>query len=75
MCKCDCGEYVIVNSYQLQYGNTHSCGCYNKELNKEKIEKIHKNYRQKQIDKYKNKKFGLLTALYPLENSTNRYMT
>lgn len=75
MCKCDCGEHVIVSSYQLQYGKTYSCGCYNKELNKQKIKKIHENYRQQQIDKYKNKKFGLLTALYPLENSTNHYMT
>lgn len=75
MCRCDCGKHVIVSSYQLQYGTTYSCGCYNKELSKQKLKKMHENYRQKQIDKYKNKKFGLLTALYPLENSTNRYMT
>lgn len=75
MCKCDCGEHVIVTAYQLQHGNTYSCGCYSKELNKQNLEKMHKDHRQRQIDKYKNKKFGLLTALYPLENSTNGYIT
>lgn len=74
MCKCDCGKYVIVNSYQLQYGKTHSCGCYNKELNKIKLKKIHEKYAKECIEKNKNKKFGMLKTLYPLENNKDRYI-
>lgn len=74
MCKCDCGNYIIVKSYELQFGRTCSCGCYNKELNKEKIKKIHQKYRQERIEKIKGQQFGLLTALYPTEEKRNRYM-
>ena len=27
MCKCDCGNFTIVNSNQLRTGGTISCGC------------------------------------------------
>lgn len=30
-CLCDCGVSVIVNGCLLRSGNTHSCGCFNKE--------------------------------------------
>lgn len=26
-CKCECGNYVIVNGVNLRSGNTKSCGC------------------------------------------------
>lgn len=30
-CKCDCGNELIIPSYNLVSGNTKSCGCLNKE--------------------------------------------
>lgn len=27
ICRCDCGEVVIVNASSLQQGDTRSCGC------------------------------------------------
>ena len=31
VCKCDCGNYNVVQSYDLRSGNTKSCGCLNAE--------------------------------------------
>lgn len=31
LCKCDCGNEVIVRGDSLRTGNTQSCGCFNKE--------------------------------------------
>lgn len=31
ICKCDCGNYVIVNGLNLKNGHTKSCGCYQQE--------------------------------------------
>lgn len=39
LCKCDCGNEVIVPSGRLKSGNTQSCGC----LHKETVSKIGKN--------------------------------
>ena len=51
-CKCDCGNFIIVNSGNLRKGRTTSCGC----LTKEKISnKITKNLI--------GKKFGKLTVI------------
>lgn len=30
VCKCDCGNYCSVNSYQIQNNHTQSCGCFQK---------------------------------------------
>lgn len=30
-CQCDCGNIIIVKTYNLMSGNTKSCGCYQKE--------------------------------------------
>ena len=54
LCKCDCGNEKIINSVALLNGNCKSCGCLLKE---------------NRID-LTNKKFGKLTALYPVENKT-----
>ncbi|MCL2598139.1 MAG: hypothetical protein FWD66_10930 [Paludibacter sp.] len=31
LCKCDCGNTIIVSSYKLRSGHTTSCGCYQKK--------------------------------------------
>lgn len=31
LCKCDCGNEVVVNGYALRKGHTLSCGCYMRE--------------------------------------------
>lgn len=38
LCKCDCGndKDVIVDSYDLKSGNVKSCGCYKKQLAKDR---------------------------------------
>lgn len=32
LCKCDCGNNCIIRGGNLQSGNTHSCGCLQKEI-------------------------------------------
>lgn len=32
LCKCDCGEVVAIEQYNLVSGNSKSCGCLNNEL-------------------------------------------
>lgn len=32
LCRCDCGEYTSVTSYDLRHGLTKSCGCHRKTL-------------------------------------------
>lgn len=34
LCKCDCGNTLLIDSSRLTSGNTKSCGCIKKELNK-----------------------------------------
>ena len=36
-CKCDCGEYTIVDGNKLKSGHTVSCGCYRKEMARHNI--------------------------------------
>lgn len=56
ICKCDCGNELIVTTHSLRTGNTKSCGC----LHKEKV--------AKQFSKdISNQRFGNLTALKPTE--------
>jgi hypothetical protein len=31
-CKCNCGNYVNIFGYNLQNGNSKSCGCYNDDI-------------------------------------------
>lgn len=52
LCKCDCGNSLVIKGYSLQNGSTKSCGCLRKELaskkfvelNKKQIGKGHPNY-------------------------------
>lgn len=37
LCKCDCGNEVVIRSDRLKSGNTKSCGCYIIEKNKKRI--------------------------------------
>lgn len=56
LCKCECGNEIIVEGRDLRNGHTKSCGCLQKERASE----------ASFVD-IKNKKFGKLTALYPLQ--------
>ena len=49
LCKCDCGNEIIVASKNLRKGNTQSCGCFRKMRN---------------IKDLTGKKFGKLTVLH-----------
>lgn len=41
VCRCDCGNEVIVNGSNLESGRTTSCGCYRDETVYSKIRMIH----------------------------------
>lgn len=41
VCKCDCGNSVIVGGNKLKSGHTKSCGCLNREVAKERM--LHNN--------------------------------
>lgn len=32
LCRCDCGNSIIVSSQSLRVGDTKSCGCYNRDV-------------------------------------------
>lgn len=57
LCKCDCGNQIIVNACHLKNGHTTSCGCYHKE----KTASIN-------FTDLTGKKYGRLTVLYRLPN-------
>ena len=35
LCRCDCGEPTVVESYNLRTGASKSCGCYAREVKRE----------------------------------------
>lgn len=37
LCKCDCGNTTTVTGARLRNGETQSCGCLNKEINRAKV--------------------------------------
>lgn len=63
-CQCECGNIIITKGSHLRSGNTTSCGC-------KRIKKFIENNHTKMID-LTNKKFGLLTALYPNGRNNNK---
>ena len=36
-CLCDCGNVIVVKGCNLRSGNTKSCSCYNKDLNRARL--------------------------------------
>lgn len=60
LCKCDCGNEVIVIGAHLKSGNTKSCGCLKKE-------KIRENHGKEEIGKV----YGRLTVLEFAESKNN----
>lgn len=63
-CNCDCGnEDIIVEGYKLRSGNTQSCGCLRLDKLREAI-----------VVDLTNKKFGKLTALYPVTDTSKGRM-
>ena len=61
LCKCDCGNEVVVRGYSLRNGSTTSCGCYCSEKASERMREILKEkwedeeYRQMMSDKAKER--------------------
>ena len=47
VCKCDCGNIKTVSSQALKKGLTVSCGCYNKQVNSERIVHGHEKGKKK----------------------------
>ena len=39
LCKCNCGNLVTVDSYRLRHRITVSCGCYRRDISKERLTK------------------------------------
>ncbi len=37
LCKCDCGERVVVDGVRLRSGATRSCGCLRRELSQKRV--------------------------------------
>lgn len=66
VCKCSCGNIVIVSGRNLRR-STQSCGCLQKELAKKSIS----NYIQKIVDNLTGQRFGRLIALYPTDKRKN----
>lgn len=61
LCKCDCGNELIVTTKSLRDGNTKSCGC------------LHKETVSKQFSKnLTNQRFGNLIALKPTKMRKHR---
>lgn len=48
-CKCDCGNYTIVEGSNLIYGSTQSCGCYKLDLAREQQKVARKAHIEKNI--------------------------
>lgn len=57
-CKCDCGNEVIVATYNLTNSNTQSCGCYQKQRTSESTFKS-----------LVGQRFGKLTVVERVENN------
>ena len=55
LCQCDCGREIIVAGGHLRSGHTKSCGCYRRELPKDKRTDI------------TGRRFGRLVAIEPIE--------
>lgn len=45
LCRCDCGKEIVLLSCHFKSGNTKSCGCYNRELGSQRLNKYNQEYR------------------------------
>ena len=63
LCKCNCGNEIIVTTGHLRSGHTKSCGCY-------RTIKLKENRPQRALD-LTNQVFGHLVALEPTSNKYN----
>lgn len=61
-CKCDCGNLANVSAANLKNGHIKSCGCYNREIGRNRLEDL------------SNQVFGLLTVLYRADNDNEHTM-
>lgn len=59
VCQCDCGMIKPIASYYLKKGTTISCGCYNRQKAKERMQVYNANQRSISI----GDRFGLLTVI------------
>jgi hypothetical protein len=39
-CRCDCGTVFETNAASLVHGHTKSCGCYRKEISRERVDRL-----------------------------------
>lgn len=63
LCRCDCGTEREVLGKNLKNGRSKSCGCYKKEIDKQRMIKLNKT---KSLN-LKGEKYGLLTPIQPTE--------
>jgi len=64
LCKCDCGNEVIVRGQSLKSGGTQSCGCLQRERIRERI---------REMTGENHPKFKHGTGLYQRKYSARRY--
>lgn len=60
ICRCDCGNIKSIRGTDLRTGRIKSCGCYNKQINRE----LH-------LNDLTNKTFGYLTVIKNLNKTSN----
>ncbi len=42
LCRCDCGNSIVVAGSRLRSGETYSCGCLNKERQSQRMKQVWK---------------------------------
>lgn len=66
-CRCECGTIKNVNSQNLRYGKSISCGCYNRERTKEAVSK---RIKEKNNVDLTGQKFEHLTVIKKVNDKT-----
>lgn len=44
LCKCECGNQIVVSGVNLRRGNTQSCGCFNRESASKRLKDQHEQH-------------------------------
>lgn len=68
LCKCDCGCEKEIGSYQLRSGRTQSCGCINRERNKE-LHTVHGQAKHGEVSRLYRIWAGIKTRCYNANQS------